>query len=374
MGGASVRRERWVGAAWDIDNCGIDIADSPGGLRYYHRGHSRQIRPIGVPIVALGERYTRSVVFIAGTNQTGKAMQAELRGTGFVVGVPAANPEGMFLYVVTAAHVVRPFASTFVRVTKADGSIKDEPLDRWVFHPTEDVAVTPYMDATGQFFHSFVETGNFVGQTETQFAPAPGDDVYFVGLLGQVPSMGKRNLPMVRSGSVGALYQDGIPIRLPDDTVLHVGGHLIDCRSFGGFSGSPCFVRFVSGRGETKRKALPYPIESTLLLGMVGGHFDLKASVALPAQEDKLKVPVAAGIAVLSTAETIMETLNEEKLVTEREEDNERYRRRTSDEERDMAATLDSADSEDEFGRFEDLTRKLVQVPKSEIDEERKGS
>jgi hypothetical protein len=32
-----------------------------------------------------------------------------------------------------------------------------------------------------------------------------------------------------------------------------------------------------------------------------------------------------------------------------------------------------SAKSENEFNRFADLTKKLVQVPKSEIDEKRKG-
>lgn len=35
-------------------------------------------------------------------------------------------------------------------------------------------------------------------------------------------------------------------------------------------------------------------------------------------------------------------------------------------------AVVDRSD-DDEFGRFEDLTRKLMQVPKSEIDEKRKG-
>ena len=38
-------------------------------------------------------------------------------------------------------------------------------------------------------------------------------------------------------------------MRLPDGTVLTMHGHLIDCRSFGGFSGSPCFVEFLSGIG-----------------------------------------------------------------------------------------------------------------------------
>jgi hypothetical protein len=252
-----------------------------------------------------------------------------------------------------------------------DGSVKDEPVDRWVFHPTEDVAVTPFVDPTGEFFHSLVETDQFVGQAETDVTPATGDDVFFVGLLGSVPSMGKRNVPMVRSGSIGALYQGGIPIRLPDGTVIHTSGHLIDCRSFGGFSGSPCFVRFLSGKGSTPRMGLSYPIQSTLLLGMVAGHFDLKATVALPEGEDKLKVPVAAGIAVLTTAEAILETLNQEELVADREEENDRNRQRMADSESEGAATLDSADTEGECESFDALASKLVQVPKSEIDEQR---
>jgi hypothetical protein len=97
----------------------------------------------------------------------------------------------------------------------------------------EDLA--PY-----RIFH--VPAMDFVGSQERRFTPGPGDDVYFAGLLGAVPSMGERGVPMTRGGMIGALYQDGVPIRLPDDTVIHVQGHLIDCRSFGGFSGSPCFV------------------------------------------------------------------------------------------------------------------------------------
>jgi len=130
--------------------------------------------------------------------------------------------------------------------------------------------------------------------------------------------MGAQNIPMVRTGSIGAQYQDGIPMRLSNNTLIRVRGHLIDCRSFGGFSGSPCFVRYISGGGKTDGLEIPYPIESTLLLGMVGGHFDLKTSVTLPDQEDKLNVPVAAGVAVIYPAETIKEVLDDDAFVAER--------------------------------------------------------
>lgn len=132
--------------------------------------------------------------------------------------------------------------------------------------------------------------------------------------------MGEQNIPMVRTGSVGALYQDNIPMRLPDETLLKVHGHLIDCQSFGGFSGSPCFVRYLSGSEEYGEMKFVVPVESTLLLGMVGGHFDLQASVGLPEGTGNLKVPVAAGVAVVYPAEAIREVLDVEELAKERAE------------------------------------------------------
>lgn len=268
--------------------------------------------------MALGRQYSKSVVFILGAREGG---QAALRGTGFIVGFPSeADPDQGHAYVVTAAHVVRPLATSLVRMTSADGSIVDRAVDPWVFHETEDIAVTrlpgPYRD----FDFVAIPPKEFVGAEELQWSPQPGAEVFVTGLLGRVPSMGEHNVPMVRTGAIGAMYQDGIPLCLGEKTFIDVHGHLIDCQSFGGFSGSPCFVRYISARGETERMGLAYPIQSTLLLGMVGGHFDLSASVTLPDQEGKLNVPVAAGIAVIYTAEMIRELLDAEPFPAERRE------------------------------------------------------
>jgi hypothetical protein len=291
--------------------------------------------------VALGESYVKSVAFIGGT-RIGSPAISELQGTAFIVAVPSAVPDAAHYYVVTAAHVVRPCSSTFIRFVAPDGSIDDLPVHEWVYHATEDVAVTPLaLEKPYDVFSGPID--RFVGAAEVERPPEPGDNVFFVGLVGQVPSMGDRNVPMVRGGVIGALYQDGIPMGLPDGNVIHVHGHLIDCRSFGGFSGSPCFVRYISGQGKTERLGLTYPVESTLLLGMIGGHFDLKSSVALPDQEAKVKVPAAAGIAVVYTAETIRELLDEEELMTARIEDDERAKREAAEREKDNAATPDSA-------------------------------
>ena len=270
--------------------------------------------------MALSEIHRRTVMLISGSLDAAANSEAALRGTGFAVGVPTVDPNQVWPYVVTAAHVVRPCRTTFIRMTQTGGSTVDLeiPKSRWVFHPREDVAVAPFEADPDEVRLSVVATPDFVGSTKTQFAVAPGDEVLFAGLLGLVPSMGARNIPMVRSGAVGALHQDGIPMRLQDDTLVSVHGHLIDCRSFGGFSGSPCFVRFTSGINITPRLGLKTPINSTLLLGLVGGHFDLHASVTLPEQEDGIDVPVAAGIAVVLPSETIMEVLQDEDLLSDR--------------------------------------------------------
>jgi hypothetical protein len=269
--------------------------------------------------MALGKQYSKSVVFIAGRGQD--QVEARLRGTGFLAGFRSTvNPNQGRVYVVTAAHVVRPMDATYVRLNTSDGSVAECEIDEWIFHPIEDIAVArmpvPYSD----FDFYAVDASEFAGTAEVEKSFQPGADVYVAGLLGQVPSMGAQNMPMVRSGSVGALDQEGIPMRLPDETLIKARGHLIDCQSFGGFSGSPCFVRYISGKGETEHLGLTYPVESTLLLGMVGGHFDLKASVSMPDQQGNLEVPVAAGVAVVYSAESIREVLDEDLFVAEREQ------------------------------------------------------
>jgi hypothetical protein len=259
--------------------------------------------------MALGARYTKSVVLIlGGDSEEG----ATLQGTGFVAGTPDAEPGLVIPFVVTAAHVVRTFAFTAVRLSMKDGSVTDHPITKWQIHDVEDVAIALLYPVDADLVEvSPIPIDQFVGHEETEFPISVGDTVFFGGLLGQVESMGKANVPMIRSGTVGALHQDGVPMRLADNTLIYVHGHLVDCRSFGGFSGSPCFVRYISGTHVTERLRLKSPIESTLLLGIVGGHFDLAATVALPDQEQKLKVPVAAGIAVVYPAELIAEMLNE---------------------------------------------------------------
>lgn len=79
-----------------------------------------------------------------------------------------------------------------------------------------------------------------------------------------------------------------------------------------------------------------------------------------------------AGVAIVIPIDAIRELVDDPRLVKWRNQEAVRMedqRQRRNDE---AAAHLDSVESQSEFERFEDLTRKLVNVPKNELDEKRK--
>ncbi len=232
-----------------------------------------------------------------------------LLGTGFIVAVPAGETEaeGDYALVVTASHVVRSSTATFVTVRAHGGEIVDLTVADWIFHPTEDIAVASVNADPAKYDIVAVPEKIFVDKSEHK--PVLGEDLYFVGLLGQIETMGQANTPMVRTGTLGALYQQDVPMIEPPNTRRALQGHLIDCRSFGGFSGSPCFMHLMRSTGETKNFGLRYPETYSVLLGMVGGHFDHRTSVLLPDASGKLSIPTSAGVGVVYPAEIIRETL-----------------------------------------------------------------
>ena len=150
--------------------------------------------------MALGKAYTKSVVFISGSSLGEPEAEPSLRGTGFLTVIRSeVNPDRGLVYIVTAAHVVRPLVAALVKLKKPDGSVADLTIEEWFFHPTEDIAVArlppPYFD----YEFLAVEAKDFVGATEPEWSPEPGADVFVAGLLGLVPSMGARNIPMSRT-------------------------------------------------------------------------------------------------------------------------------------------------------------------------------
>jgi hypothetical protein len=102
------------------------------------------------------------------------------------------------------------------------------------------------------------------------------------------------------------------------------------------------------------------------LLGLIRGHWDQSEGDASYRAEREM---FNTGIAKVTPVTEVLEVLDREELVRQRKQI-----------ERDEVAkrgksTFDSLGAEgDEFERFENLARRLVSVPKKEIDEKRKES
>ena len=291
---------------------------------------------------------TRSVAFItvAGDDQCYRPI-----GTGFIVRKgeedsatwPMVCGEEWHTYLVTAAHVVRSRReSTYVRLppkeadthTHEEPTCEDLPVRGWVFHddPGVDVAVAPLeLPATGYAYRSLMAPpSNSDGRSAIQTLRGRarlGETVYFIGLLGEVPEMGKRNIPMIRSGTLGAWWQENVPVQVDGNTVLATTAHLIDAHSHAGFSGSPCFVYVPHFDGERPKDDEPLTPEAfgrcdeKILIGLVRGHFPHIRRVNIEqagAQLGSAQVPINTGVAVVTPAPYIGDVLAKEELIQHR--------------------------------------------------------
>lgn len=347
----------------------------------------RRVRSIGDPTVPLTETYPRGVLFVGRERLTDQGLpERKIEGTGFFVRMGSGSVS--HFYVVTAAHVVDGSAPSFVRVPLKDGSAHDLDVPEWISHRKHDVAVAPIRVLPMNHNLASTHVGQFIDDEQWAAGipdwPQPfemqlGDVVYFIGLLGKVEAMTKRNIPLVRTGTLGRLWQEDLPVRRgPHDATRYITAHLIDCRSFAGFSGSPCYIQRsvpnIIRRGIESFMATTY---RTALLGLIGGHFDdwhpLRDREAYEYEQvgggigDNVEAPVSTGVGYVIPAEFIRETLMRKELIEMRQEADEAAAKQED------AATMDSVEAgEGEFERFEDLTRKLVNVPKKELDEKRK--
>jgi hypothetical protein len=306
---------------------------------------------VGVGAVPLNEGHPSIVVFVCDEAPDGSKRPV---GTAFLVGVPGSDGT-WWRYFVTAGHVVQDGRPKWIRLRRADGqSVVDEPVGEWEIHPTSDVAATPCeLDLSG-FAHGFIEDWVFSDRWQERAVGAVplriGEEAYFVGLLAEIPTMADRNIPMVRSGRIGAFYQEDIPMISGATTRIEPVAHLLDSYSRGGFSGSPCFVDHpVIDQAQERGLTVSSRVA---LVGIVVGHFNS------PMRDN-------AGIAVVVPVEAIRELLQTERLVEWRERRDAEAARARAEGRWDNAATADSGvGGPSAFERFKDLTRRLINAPK----------
>ena len=177
----------------------------------------------------------------------------ELRGSGSIVCVPSeAVPRKQWPYLVTADHVIRGHEG-MIEIDVPDPEIIGDIAEGirvggWVQPvPEVDLAIAPFpADCVpryqGFMLDHFMPRGSGIGL---------GGEILYVGIFAP------ENVPMARAGSIGAI---NVPVS-PRDEVGNVryryDADLVDCRSYKGFSGSPCLSLVSYSADDTAPRLSP---------------------------------------------------------------------------------------------------------------------
>jgi hypothetical protein len=317
-------------------------------------------------------------------------------GTAFFVTYPGngAIPAPTF-YAVTAGHVVSPVDgngnphSLYFRWPHKAGQPDEFELidtDDWDRDPGSDLAIkqvdelpiVPNRAATDGYY-PVVVTQLYTG-ADPALPVGEGDSVFAVGLFSPHPGE-SRPQPIYRFGHISLMPREPVSVLLPDKVRKNIDAFLAEVHSWGGQSGSPVFLSDTHGHLHNQPPLELGPFTPTVI-GFVQGHFDIdrlakmeqwaeaeEAGYDVAVEEFAgVKVPINAGMAIVVPAERIVKMLNKNDYAVER------ARRAARADEARPAGTPDSAEDTTgggEFEAFDALASKLVQVPKSEIDERR---
>lgn len=266
----------------------------------------------------------KCVAFVGYKDSAGKL---RLAGSGFWISKPGPADIANYYrpaYFVTAAHVIEKAkkdgadGKVWLRLnTKTGEQLWHETLVMsWKTHPTEpsvDLAILKLgidkaLDHVTWPLESCVLNESIDTEATGNRKVELGDEVCFAGLFH--PHSGERkNIPIVRIGNISALRDE--PVLNRQSVLMDV--YLVECRSFGGLSGSPVFIDIITAKSVRPPSygftAQAYAYESPSrfkLFGIIHGHFghEVEAGDAV-VQDDKQRLDVNFGIAMVVPAEKI---------------------------------------------------------------------
>jgi hypothetical protein len=299
-------------------------------------------------------------------------------GSGFLLGVLSeANPSAVHLYAVTNHHVA--LGAPVVRLMNENGNaeIHDGVASDWIEHPDgDDLAIRP-LGAVAERSYTFIGVlpDSLLAQSDlTEYGVGPGDECLMMGrYINHAGTQFDRSA--IRFGNLAMLPE---PIWQKDRS-FDQESFLVDMRSVSGFSGSPVFVYY-----EQSGPREPIPKSSTPNLGalfgkpwsgLLGKTWLLGVNWGnLPVWEEMKdthgvslgRVRINSSMACVVPAWKLVELLEVDEVVKPKKEAEKKLAERSEHD-----AVLDVS-SGDEFERFESLARKIITVPKAEIDEKRK--
>ncbi len=198
--------------------------------------------------MAFDSSFPKAVGFLLGEVQKAGGADLEPLGTFFVLQIQ--RDADTFAAMVTSRHVVADQSLVIARLQDGSGAPIEWDVSGWIY-PADgrsDWAVRPF-EPPPSAQGPFTAVPDWQAHEVVNVRPKAGTTVYFPGLLTGVPSLVANATPIVRSGSVAAWEQSGVtwttriaPSEVKRWTADRV--HLVDVRSWGGFSGSPCFLQF----------------------------------------------------------------------------------------------------------------------------------
>lgn len=220
-------------------------------------------------------------------------------------------------YAVTAKHVVEGIKSKgieylFLKLNMVNGNANwfKTKISDWTYHQNDNVDIATYNKLS--FFDNKVDqkyyplSRSMTKEIRMKHLIEEGDEVFITGLFSHHHGENK-NIPIVRVGNISAMPDEKI------QTKFHLmEGYLIEARSIGGLSGSPVFVnlgllRYINGSIQQSQKG---PI--FFLMGMIYGHYDIKASEIDEFIEDNASDTnkINTGIAIVTPISKLIEHLN----------------------------------------------------------------
>jgi hypothetical protein len=176
--------------------------------------------------------------------KAGRTQTQKKGGSGFIFAMPSTfYPKGGFLYVVTNRHVIEG-GNTVIRLNTKNGVGDALETDEreWVFHPAgDDLACLPLSIDRRVYQLVAVKPENLLTKDfMKEHATGPGDEAFVIGRFINQEGI-QKNTPTVRFGHISQM-----PIEPIASTVAGAAfgqeSFIVECKSIGGFSGSPVFL------------------------------------------------------------------------------------------------------------------------------------
>lgn len=326
-------------------------------------------------LMRIPETLLNTTIFLGGKDEHG---QLHYRATAFLVGMPSKINIGWSCLVTARHNIVKAteaYGNIYVRINTKDGAALDiEINETWAYPEADsaDVAVIPF----GMIYNLNPEVlaiphDWFVTQEVIQERGiGPGDDLIVMGLFSSHVGTA-RNLPIVRSGNIASMPHEPL---IDPNTGDPYDAYLAEVRSIGGLSGSPVFVQLHSAT----RQEVPLVVDQQVggqpyyLLGLIRGHWKRYADADFSGDEDfgdSELVQLNTGVAIVTPIAELLPIFETKRFRDYAEQMDGWYGQILV---ADAGQRVeDSAVEDAEFESFDALASKLVQVPKSEIDEQR---